>query len=267
MTEFELPAPKNAEPEIIYEDKNFIGISKPAGLLVHPVRDRSSLDDRKSEVLHKYHRIVVSNGIHSINEKIRNEPTLAGWLVQRYPEIKKVGDNPEIRPGIVHRLDRETSGVMLVPRTQEYFEYFKNLFKTRQIKKTYLALVSGEPKIKEGVIDKPIGIKNGSIKRSVHSEKMKKNAVTKYKVKRTFIYGGLPYSLLEVYPETGRTHQIRVHLASIGHPIAGDKLYGGKKHANFPGNLMLHAYSIEFSLPNGSRLKLEAEPRPSFAAF
>ncbi len=243
------------EPEIIYEDKNFIGISKPAGLLVHPT-----------------HSLAMC-GIHSINEKMRSEPTLAGWLVRKYPEIKKVGDDPETRPGIVHRLDRETSGVMIVPRNQEYFEYFKNLFKTRQIKKTYLALVSGEPKIKKGIIDKPIGIKNGSVKRSVYSEKMKKNAVTRYEVKKTFIHGGLPYSLLEVYPETGRTHQIRVHLASIGHPIVGDKLYGGKKQANSPGNLMLHAYSIEFSLPacagrpNGSRLKLEAEPRPSFGCF
>ncbi len=237
-------APGNDEPEIVYEDKNFLGVYKPSGLIVHP-----------------------------INAKNVDEPSLSGWLLKKYPEIKKVGDEPETRPGIVHRLDKETSGIIVIPRNQEYFDYLKNLFKTRQIKKTYLALVAGELKESEGIIDKPIGIKTGSVKRSVHSEKMKKSAVTRYKVKKTF-YGEpgrtigserKKVSLLEVFPETGRTHQIRVHLASIGHPILGDKLYGGKKSREAAARLMLHAYSIEFSSPSGSRIKLEVEPGHSFS--
>ncbi|HUX35444.1 MAG TPA: RluA family pseudouridine synthase [Candidatus Paceibacterota bacterium] len=257
MTKFQVPNPLNHEPKVIYENKNFIGIYKPAGLLVHPTHSFAMC------------------GVHPIKKGSEEEPTLVDWLLKNYPEVKNVGDLPagrqvNLRPGIVHRLDKDTSGVMLVPRNQEYFEYFKELFKTRQIKKTYLALVSGELKEKEGVIDKPIGIKTGSVKRSVHSEKMKKNAVTSYKVKKTFAFGGEKVSLLEVFPETGRTHQIRVHLASIGHPILGDKLYGGKKQKEKAGRLMLHAYSIEFSLPDhagrpgGSRVKLESEPDDTF---
>lgn len=227
------------EPKIIYEDKNFLGVYKPAGMLVHSYKTADGL---------------------------AGEDTLADWLLGRFPELGKIGDDPEIRPGIVHRLDRGTSGVIIVPRNQEYFEYFKNLFKTRQVKKTYLALVFGEPREKEGIIDKPIGIKNGSVKRSVHSDKMAKSAITRYKVKKTFILGGVPFSLLEVFPETGRTHQIRVHLASIGHPIAGDRLYGAKKKKEGIERLMLHACSVEFSLPNESRIKLEIEPEKPFFA-
>ncbi len=236
MNKTEAHVSENDEPEIVYEDKNFLGVYKPSGLIVHP-----------------------------INIKNTGEPSLSGWLLKKYPEIKNVGDEPSTRPGIVHRLDKETSGILVVPRNQEYFDYLKNLFKTRQIKKTYLALALGEPKESEGVIDKPIGIKTGSVKRSVHSEKMKKSAVTRYKVKKTFDSPAGKVSLLEVFPETGRTHQIRVHLASIGHPIIGDKLYGGKKSREAAARLMLHAYSIEFSSPGGSRIKLEVEPGPSFS--
>jgi len=231
------------KPKIVYEDENFVGISKPAGMLVHPYRANGKWQ--------------MANG----------EETLSSWLLKKYPGMKTVGDDPEMRPGIVHRLDRETSGIMLAVKNQKYFDYFKSLFKERQIKKTYLALVSGEPKEKHGVIDKPIGIKNGTVKRSIHSGKMAKTAVTEYKVLKTFIFGGVPFSLLEVFPKTGRTHQIRVHLASIGHPIVGDPLYGGKKNAGLAKRLMLHAYSLEFSLPNGSRLRLEAEPGEDLRVF
>ncbi|MDP3948559.1 MAG: RluA family pseudouridine synthase [bacterium] len=271
------------EPKIVYEDENFVGISKPAGMLVHPYT-----------VSGKWSRPA---GSREARQMANGEKTLVSWLLEKYPEMKTVGDpstrstnsgqassgQANLRPGIVHRLDRETSGIMLAVRNQKYFDYFKSLFKERQIKKTYLALVSGEPKEKHGVIDKPIGIKNGSIKRSIHSGKMLKSAVTEYKVIKTFygepfnhaqdkpgrtiISGVGPFSLLEVFPKTGRTHQIRVHLASIGHPIVGDPLYGGKKNAGLAKRLMLHAYSLEFSLPNGRRLKLEAEPEEPFPGF
>lgn len=259
------------EPKIVYEDENFVGVSKPAGMLTHPYKTNENRP-----------RFAGSRGARQM---ANGEDTLAGWLLKKYPEMRNVGDDPETRPGIVHRLDRETSGIMLAVRNQKYFEYFKSLFKERQIKKTYLALVSGEPRKKQGVIDKPIGIKNGSVKRSVHSEKMLKSAVTEYKVVKTFLSNGVPFSLLEVSPKTGRTHQIRVHLASIGHPIVGDSLYGGKKNAGLAKRLMLHAYSLEFSLPtpaclparagagrqaglpNGSRLRIEAEPDELFSGF
>jgi 23S rRNA pseudouridine1911/1915/1917 synthase len=229
------------EPTIIYEDKDFLAVNKPSGLMVHPAR----VSDKKK-----------------MKEK---EPTLTDWLLLRYPEIKNVGDDPEFRPGIVHRLDKETSGVMLIPRNQKYFEYLKSLFKNHAIKKIYLALVLGVPKEQKGIINAPIGIKNGTLKRSVRSQKMTKDAVTEYKVLKTMRFpdavgNDAPFSLLEVSPMTGRTHQIRVHLASIGHPVVGDFLYGPKKQPKWASRLMLHARSLEFVPRPGNFIKLEAEP-------
>jgi len=249
-----------SKPQIIYEDKNFLAIDKPAGLLVHPAK--SKIKNQKSKIF----------------EKSGSESVLTDWLLKRYPEIKKVGDDPENRPGIVHRLDRETSGVMIVAKNQEYFEYLKSLFKNRQIKKTYVALLWGDVKPETGVVDKPIGIKDGTVRRSVHSAKMKKEAVTKYRVMRYFelktaafgeprvgrenlklkTYGVGVFSLVEVEPLTGRTHQIRVHMASIGHPVLGDKIYGPRKASYSTGRLMLHALSLEFVSTDGQMIKLEA---------
>ena len=228
------------EPQIVYEDKNFLAIDKPSGLMVHGVKVNEKNKEKKEQ-----------------------RPTLTDWLIKEYPEIKNVGDDPILRPGIVHRLDKETSGIMLIPRNQRYFEYLKALFQRHEIKKTYVALVAGKLKKDEGTIDAPIGIKNGTIKRSIHSKKMAKEVVTEYKVLKTFEIStdGQPkiYSLLEVRPKTGRTHQIRVHLASIGHPILGDHMYGPQKKANTTGRLMLHALLIEFSTEDGKRMKFEAD--------
>lgn len=220
------------ESKVIYEDKNFLAIDKPAGLLVHP----------------------------TANSK---EKTLVDWLLKRYPEIKKVGDLPagrqvQTRPGIVHRLDRDTSGIILVARNQKYFEYLKNLFQTRAIKKTYRALVYGRVMPRRGIIEREIKIKSGTTKRTVFRGRSEKAAVTEYKVLKHFDN----FSWLEVQPLTGRTHQIRVHLASIGHPVVGDKLYGHKKPKEIRllniDRQMLHAYSLEFSPSPGKRLKLAA---------
>jgi len=241
------------EPEIIYEDENFLAINKPAGLLVHSAP--------------------------SAKRQAPSEPTLVDWLLNRYPEIRNVGDlstgsagSPQassglanLRPGIVHRLDKETSGVMLVARNQKYFEYLKSLFEERQIKKKYLAVVFGELKPKIGRIEKPIGIKNGTLKRTVHSSKFSKSAITNYRVRSYFNRGGRAFSFVEVEPETGRTHQIRVHLASIGHPVLGDMLYGPKHRPIWAKRLMLHALSLELPIAGGRRIKFEADPPPEFA--
>jgi 23S rRNA pseudouridine1911/1915/1917 synthase len=219
---------------IIYEDKNFVALYKPAGILVH-----------------------------SINKNNVTQFTLVDWLLKYYPEIKGVGDAPDIRPGIVHRLDKDTSGVILVARNQIYFEYLKKLFQTRQVKKSYLALAWGNVVPKKGVIKKAIFLKDGGVKRTVWRGKNKKEAITEYEVLKFFnVENGqnaqkpFLFSLVRLVPQTGRTHQLRIHLASIGHPIVGDSLYG---YSNNPFNLerhFLHAESLEFSSAAGRRLRI-----------
>lgn len=221
------------EPKIIYENENFLAVLKPAGLMVHGVKIAKG-KERSGSV----------------------EPTLVDWLLKHRPEVGEVGDDVGMRPGIVHRLDKETSGIILVAKTQTYFEYLKSLFQNHIIKKTYYAIVEGIPKKKEGTINAPIGIVSGTLRRSIHSKKMAKEATTTYKVIKEFPDA----SLLEVHPVTGRTHQIRVHLASIGHPVIGDRLYGRRsKKDNAPSRLMLHAASIEFSDSDGSMIHLSTE--------
>jgi len=231
---------KNENIKIIYEDKDIVVVNKPAGMIVH-----------------------------GVTGKVSAEPALTDILLKKYPEIKTVGDEPMLRPGIVHRLDKDTSGVMVVARNQGSFDYLKSLFKTRDMKKTYVAVVAGVPKEKQGIIDRPIGIRSGTTKRSVESKKMAKPAVTEYEVlKTTDATNGLgkesPFALLSVSPKTGRTHQIRVHLTSIGHPIVGDALYGPKKQPPWASRLMLHAASIEFTSSSGSRLRFDAEVPKEF---
>jgi 23S rRNA pseudouridine1911/1915/1917 synthase len=221
--------------KVVYQDDNVVAINKPAGLLVH-----SSEYQRKKE------------------------PTLVDWLLKKLPQVKKVGDDRKHRPGIVHRLDKDTSGIMLVPLNQTYFSYLKKLFQEKKISKTYLAIVKGEVKNKEGKIDKPIGIKSGTTRRTVFSDKMSKEAVTTYKLIKTFEHEGILMSLLYVMPLTGRTHQIRVHLNFIGYPVIGDKMYGGKTVTALAPRQMLHCYSLELELEPGKSIKLEAEPPADF---
>lgn len=219
---------------IVFEDANIVVINKPAGLLTHQITGHSS------------------------------PLSVADWLIKHYPSAASVGDSPALRPGIVHRLDRDTSGILLLTKTQSAFEFFKQQFQNRSIKKTYLAIVKGEVKNKSGEINLPIGIKSGTTKRSVHSSKMKRDALTAYRLKKVFSRDGNRFSLLEVFPKTGRTHQIRVHLAAIGHPVVGDPLYG---HRGSYRELMLHAHSLEGANLDGSRFRFSASPPPSFRAF
>ncbi len=224
-------------PEIIYSDKDLIVINKPPGISVH--------------------------GGPTVRGK-----TLADFLLEDFPEIKGVGDpstgprQVNLRPGIVHRLDKDTSGVMVVARNQKSFEALKDIFKNRQVEKTYRAIVCGRPKNKSGVISLSIGrIAKNPLKRGVVSGRGRirgeREAVTEYHV----IKGGDLFSLLELKPKTGRMHQIRVHLKAIGHPVACDKIYGGK-NVCCPGGAarqLLHAESISFSYPEGRKMHFEVE--------
>lgn len=259
---------------IIYEDKNVLAINKPAGLLVHGVKGKHAKAEpdlvRQGSVIGS-----ASQGEAKLKEQ-SNLYSMVDWIKDNRPEIKNVGDHhphvgqsDEDRPGIVHRLDRETSGVMLIAKNQEYFDYLKKLFQDHTIKKTYMALVAGRVEKKSGVIDKPIGIKDGTIKRTVHTAKAKmiREAITEYEVKKYFKTldpiderKDKEYTLVECRPKTGRTHQIRVHLASIGHPVVGDSLYGSKDNKIEGLNRhFLHADSIEFTNESGKRIKISAD--------
>src|SRR3989344_5315199 len=213
------------QPSIVYEDNNILIINKPSGLITHP----KNTEDKQESV--------------------------TGWLVEKYPEIKTVGEDP-LRPGLVHRLDKDTSGLLVIAKNQDSFLYLKNLFQERKIQKFYLALVSGRPKESKGIIDAPmgrIGMKRTTQVRGNKKLKDKKEAVTEYDTIKNF----RDFTLLEVSPHTGRTHQIRVHLKSIGNPVAGDPLYGHKSSKE-PSRLFLHAYKLQFVSPDGKALAIEA---------
>lgn len=217
--------------DVIFEDKDMIVVSKPAGLMVHPVpRGR------------------------------RREETLTDIMLKQYPELGSVGDKPEERPGVVHRLDRDTSGVLVLARTQSFFEYAKWLFQKGGVKKTYLALVLGRLP-QEGIIDTPIGLKSGTTRRSTRARNMKmlKEAVTEYATLRRFEREGEEFSFVRLYPKTGRTHQLRVHLLHVHHPIVGDQVYGRRANPWGLTRQFLHAESIEFSLSDGRRVRFEAD--------
>jgi 23S rRNA pseudouridine1911/1915/1917 synthase len=227
------------EPEIIYKTKDFLIVNKPAGLLVHQIKAGFKIYDSRFK-----------------------EPTLVDWLLKNYPEIKAVGDDPKTRPGIVHRLDKDTSGVMIIARNQKTFDYLKKLFQNHEIKKTYLVLIWGKVEPKIGIINKPIGLKAGTVKRTtwLKGVKLTREAITKYRVlKYSASNIKQEISLVEAEPLTGRTHQIRIHFASIGHPVVGDKLYGKKEMPEGLTRQFLHAESLEFTALQGERLKIAAD--------
>ncbi len=210
--------PEDAPIEILYEDTSVIAVNKPAGLVVH-----------------------AGAGAHS--------GTLVNRLVHHFQSLSQVGG--ELRPGIVHRLDRGTSGVMLVARTDAAHRALAAQFSGRTTEKTYLALVEGRVNADSGRITKPITRDPAHRTRMTARLEKGRDALTEYRVLRRF--EKLTY--LEVRIGTGRTHQIRAHLASIRHPVAGDKLYG----AQMAERIFLHAWRIRFDSPaTGDRITVEA---------
>jgi 23S rRNA pseudouridine1911/1915/1917 synthase len=208
--------------EILYEDNDVIAVNKPAGMVVH-----------------------AGAGRHS--------GTLVNALLHRFGGLSGVGG--ELRPGIVHRLDRGTSGVLLVARNDRAHRRLAEQFHSRTVEKVYIALVHGAVKQERGRIDKPIA--RDPVKRTKMTARLAsgRNALTEYRVIRRFA----KFTLLEVKIGTGRTHQIRVHLASIGHPVAGDNTYGAPAR----DRLFLHAQRISFDSPStGSRIGVEAPLPP-----
>jgi len=224
--------------KIIYQDNDLLVIDKQAGLSAHP--NEKSL-------------------------KLREEVTLLDILVRDFPKIKKMEGK---RPGIVHRLDKETSGLMIVALNKKSYEVLKKQFQAREVKKIYKSLLLGRLKPREGAIEASIGrsYKDRS-KMSVVGRNEGKAAITEYKAVEYLLGNNNSYSLLDIYPITGRTHQIRVHFSSIGHPVVGDKIYGKKRKINGLNRQFLHAYSIEFTLPSGRRRKFKSELPEDLKSF
>lgn len=222
--------------QIIYEDEDIIAVNKPAGISVHP-------------------------DLHHL------EGTLIQEILVQFPEIKNVGDDPN-RPGVVHRLDKDTSGVIVIARNQDAFLFLKKQFHDRQVAKEYLVLVVGKMKEKHGTIALPIGRSKNDPTKRVAKGLMRgtvREACTNYEVMEYF---GDDFTFIRALPKTGRTHQIRVHFKAIGHPIVCDKLYAGKRYV-CPFGLerhFLHASSLELLLPSGSTMRLEADMPPDLEA-
>lgn len=213
------------ELPILYEDSDCVVINKPVGLLTH------------------------SKGAFN------PEPTVATWLFRHCAkEGNPLEGEVNARAGIVHRLDRATSGVMICAKNTSALKHLQKQFSQRKTKKTYYAVVTGTPKLEAAVIDMPIE-RNPKAPATFRVGAQGKSAKTTYRV----MSAGTKYSLLELKPETGRTHQLRVHLAHMGHPILGDVLYEG----GTAERLMLHAAELEITIPKGSERKTFSVPVPT----
>ena len=220
------------EPEliplkIIYEDEVMLAIDKPAGMVVHPAPGHA-------------------------------KGTLVNALLNHCSNLSGIGGVE--RPGIVHRLDKDTSGVVLVAKNETAHRALARQFKNRKIKKTYLALVRGLVKSSSGVIETSIGRHRTNRKKMTADMDQGRQAQTRYEVLETFGH----FSYLKVFPKTGRTHQIRVHLAFIHHPVLGDKLYGGKTagpYMEMPRQA-LHSNRIEIVHPLSEKPLVFEAPVP-----
>jgi 23S rRNA pseudouridine1911/1915/1917 synthase len=230
--------PEPLSLDVLYEDLDCIVINKAPGIVVHPAAGHSS-------------------------------GTLVNALLYHCPDIQSIGG--ERRPGIVHRLDKDTSGVMIVAKNAATYQYLALQFKNRSVDKEYLALAWGHVKPDRGLIDRPIGRHPSDRKRmsSVHSLKKSRAALTEWAVEERFALGGVKrprteVTLLRLRPRTGRTHQLRVHFADLGHALVGDRIYDGKRKIPSPelpseralaGFLRqaLHAEKLSFNHPCGGR--------------
>lgn len=225
------PVPDRVEPQplplqIVHEDSQLVVIEKPAGMVVHPAAGQ-------------------------------REGTLVNALLYHCRELTGIGG--VLRPGIVHRLDKGTSGLLVVAKTDLAHRRLSQQFKAHSVERSYLALVRGTPQAREGTIDAQIGRHPKDRKRFSTRVRVGRRAVTHWTVEERFE----KVTLIRVRLETGRTHQIRVHLASVGLPIAGDPVYGGGRPARAELGLVrqaLHAASLGFDHPeHGQRLRFDSE--------
>ena len=229
------PEPTQILPErlplsILYEDTDVIVVDKAAGMVVHPAFGHRS-------------------------------GTLVNALLAHCPDLAGIGG--QIRPGIVHRLDKDTSGLIVVAKNDNAHQHLQRQFKERQVHKTYLALTEGVLATAHGVIDAPIGRDPMHRQRMAVQRRGGREARTEYRVQEYFLQN----SLVAAEPVTGRTHQIRIHFAFIGHPIVGDRVYGFAKQRLEVWRQFLHAARLAFALPSSGKLvEFQSELPPELAS-
>jgi len=233
----DVPPPAPAEPQpqdlplrVLHEDADLLVLDKAAGMVVHPAAGHA-------------------------------DGTLVNALLHRVKDLRGVGG--ELRPGIVHRLDRDTSGCLVVAKHEQALRALQKAFAGRSVHKRYLAIVHGVPRAAKATLDTPYGRHPTQRKKFTGKLEAGKRAVTAYEVRERF---GSAAALLEVELHTGRTHQVRVHLAEAGHPLLGDALYG-RRRTEVIGRQALHAWKLDFPHPRtGARMAFEAPPPPDFTA-
>ncbi|MDR2864670.1 MAG: RluA family pseudouridine synthase [Spirochaetaceae bacterium] len=228
---------ENIPLDIMYEDDNLIVIDKAQGMVSHPAAGNWSGTFANALLFRIQNRKGISNTRHGFPEK-------------------------SARPFIVHRLDKDTSGVMIAAYNIETLNFLQDEFKGRHVRKTYLAITQGTPPTERGTISSYIIRDKKNRKCFTVSDERGKLSVTGYRVIKQFFYAGKPYAFVSLSPKTGRTHQLRVHLKHLGCPILGDPVYG-KSDGNFPhASLMLHAYRLAIMLPGGSDKSIFTAPLP-----
>lgn len=228
--------PEDIKLDIVYENSDLAIINKPAGMVVHPSDE---------------------------GEYIKG--SLANALLNHFGRENLSDVNGNLRPGIVHRLDKDTSGLLMIAKNNTIHDYLVSLLKQRSIEKTYIALAVGKIKHETGIIDSPVSRSMRDRKKmSIAGENEGKKAVTEFSVEQYIHADDMTYTLLNIKLHTGRTHQIRVHLSSIGHPVAGDDLYGNKKinvllEKNGLKRQFLHAAALSFNMPDGEKIHVQKE--------
>ena len=226
------PAPtdlvaENIPLDIVFENDDLIVVNKPAGMVVHPAVGHSS-------------------------------GTLVNAVLGYEPDIEGIGG--EERPGVVHRLDKETSGLILLAKNERAHRWLQDQFRLRKVEKTYLALVDGKPPTPTGRVETYVGRDPSHRKRmAIVSESRGREAISEYKTVETFA----DHNLLEFHPLTGRTHQIRLHCAFLGCPIVGDDVYGRKKPTVEINRHFLHANRLKIVLPGQKETQLFEAPLPN----
>ncbi len=222
-------APVDLPLQVVFENEDLVLVNKPAGVVVHPSPGHES-------------------------------DTLVQAVLHHAPNLPGVGG--ERRPGVVHRLDRDTSGLIVFAKNERAMTDLQGQFKLRAVTKTYLAIVHGRPPTAQGLIDAPIGRDPRERKRmAVVPETRGRPARTIFRLRQSLG----DFSLLSAEPETGRTHQIRVHLAYVGTPVAGDRVYGPRHRPAWIPRQMLHAWQLRLTLPGSTEARLfEADVPPDF---